>query len=35
VPSARVKMTTTARHFVMLDDPQWLFAAIDEFLAAK
>jgi N-formylmaleamate deformylase len=34
VPPARVKMATTARHFIMLDDPAFLFAAIDEFLAS-
>lgn len=32
LPSARVKMAMT-RHFIMLDDPAFLFAAIDEFLA--
>ena len=35
LPSARVKMSPTARHFIMLDDPQWLFAAIDEFLSGR
>jgi pimeloyl-ACP methyl ester carboxylesterase len=35
VPSARVKMAPTARHFIMLDDPQWLFAAIDELLSGR
>lgn len=30
---ARVKMAATARHFIMFDDPAFLFAAIDEFLA--
>lgn len=33
VPNARVKMAMT-RHFIMLDDPAFLFAAMDEFLAA-
>src|SRR5688572_32394244 len=34
LPSARVTMAGKARHFIMLDDPDFLFAAIDEFLAA-
>ena len=34
LPSARVKMAGKARHFIMLDDPDFLFAALDEFLAA-
>ncbi len=29
----RVVVTDTARHFVMLDDPQFLFAQLDAFLA--
>ena len=33
LPSARVKMAGKARHFIMLDDPDFLFAALDEFLA--
>jgi N-formylmaleamate deformylase len=35
LPSARVKMAETARHFIMFDDPQLLFASIDEFLSAR
>jgi hypothetical protein len=27
-------MATKARHFIMLDDPAFLFAALDEFLVA-
>lgn len=34
LPTARVKMAEKARHFIMFDDPAFLFAAIDEFLAA-
>lgn len=32
LPSARVKMAGNARHFIMFDDPEFLFASIDEFL---
>jgi N-formylmaleamate deformylase len=34
LPSASVTIST-ARHFVMMDDPRFLFAAIDGFLAAR
>lgn len=34
VPRARVIMATKARHFIMFDDPAFLFAALDEFLAS-
>ena len=34
-PRARVIMATKARHFIMLDDPAFLFAALDEFLDAR
>lgn len=30
-----IRITDTARHFIMYDDPQWFFAQIDEFLGAK
>ena len=33
LPSARVKIAMT-RHFIMFDDPQFFFAATDEFLSA-
>ena len=33
LPASTVKMAAT-RHFIMLDDPSFLFAAIDEFLAS-
>ncbi len=28
----QLKITDTARHFVMLDDPSWMFAQMEEFL---
>lgn len=34
-PKARVIMATKARHFIMFDDPAFLFAALDEFLATS
>jgi pimeloyl-ACP methyl ester carboxylesterase len=34
LPSARVTMAGKARHFIMFDDPDFLFAALDEFFAA-
>ena len=34
LPPARVKIAAKARHFIMFDDPDFLFAAVDEFLAA-
>lgn len=33
LPESRVKMAAT-RHFIMLDDPSFLFAAFDEFFAS-
>jgi hypothetical protein len=33
VPDHRVAFAERARHFVMLDEPDWLFRTIDEFLA--
>ncbi len=30
---ARLEITDTARHFIMLDDPQWMFSKIEKFLA--
>lgn len=32
---ARIEMTDTARHFVMWDDPEWMFKLMDEFLGAS
>lgn len=34
IPAARVIMAAGARHFIMLDDPAFLFGAVDAFLAA-
>ncbi len=31
---ARIEITDTARHFIMLDEPDWTFARIEAFLAA-
>jgi len=33
--NARVIMADKARHFIMFDDPSFLFATLDEFLAAR
>jgi pimeloyl-ACP methyl ester carboxylesterase len=33
VPRHRVVLATEARHFVMLDDPKFLFAEMDAFLS--
>ncbi len=35
VSKGRVIMATAARHFIMFDDPTFLFAALDEFLAER
>lgn len=35
VKGARVIMADKARHFIMFDDPSFLFAALDDFLAAR
>jgi hypothetical protein len=29
---ARIEITDTARHFIMWDDPKWMFAKLDGFL---
>ncbi|HWI16989.1 MAG TPA: alpha/beta hydrolase [Vicinamibacterales bacterium] len=34
LPGARVKMAPGARHFIMFDDPAFLFAAFDQFFAS-
>jgi N-formylmaleamate deformylase len=34
IKSARVIMAERARHFIMFDDPAFLFSALDEFLSA-
>ena len=33
VPEHQVVMAEHARHFIMLDDPAFLFATMDRFLA--
>lgn len=33
LPHLRFVMSDTARHFIMFDDPNWLFAQLDAFLA--
>jgi pimeloyl-ACP methyl ester carboxylesterase len=35
LPQARLKMNTQSRHFIMLDDPQWLNTQVSEFLDAS
>jgi pimeloyl-ACP methyl ester carboxylesterase len=30
-----LRITDTARHFIMWDDPKWMFAQVDEFLAER
>jgi pimeloyl-ACP methyl ester carboxylesterase len=30
-----LRITDTARHFIMWDDPNWMFAQVDEFLAER
>jgi N-formylmaleamate deformylase len=32
LPALHFAVTDTARHFIMLDDPQWFFAQLDPFL---
>src|SRR5262249_20314557 len=31
----RIELNDTARHFIMWDDPQWMFAHMDRFLAGQ
>lgn len=35
LPSAKLKMNTQSRHFIMFDEPQWLNAQILEFLGTS
>ncbi len=35
IPDRRVVMAKNARHFVMLDDPQYLYSMIDDFLSSR
>ncbi|MGC4074309.1 MAG: hypothetical protein QM760_17705 [Nibricoccus sp.] len=32
--NVNIAISDTARHFIMFDDPQWLFAQMDAFLNA-
>ena len=32
MPGVRVELADTARHFVMYDEPEWMYARIDQFL---
>jgi hypothetical protein len=34
VGNRRILLADNARHFIMLDDPQWFFTNLDAFLAA-
>jgi hypothetical protein len=31
----RIEVVDTSRHFIMWDDPQWMFARFDSFLGVK
>ena len=33
--NTRIEITDTARHFIMLDQPEWMFDRIESFLAAR
>jgi hypothetical protein len=35
VKGARVIMADKARHFIMFDDPSFMFAALDQFLGGR
>lgn len=32
LPGVKVELSDTARHFIMYDDPEWMYARIDSFL---
>jgi N-formylmaleamate deformylase len=34
LPDLRIAISETARHFIMLDEPEWLFAQMESFLQA-
>jgi hypothetical protein len=34
VKGVKISVTDTARHFIMFDDPQWMFSEIETFLTA-
>jgi len=35
LPGVRLEITDTARHFIMWDDPQWMFSQMDRFLDGR
>ena len=35
VPNHKVLLAEKARHFIMLDDPSFMFSAIDQFLGSS
>ena len=35
LPSAKIIVSDTSRHFIMYNDPQWLYKQMDDFLTAK
>ena len=35
LPRVRLELNDTARHFIMWDDPQWMFSRMDAFLDGK
>jgi pimeloyl-ACP methyl ester carboxylesterase len=35
LPGVRLELNDTARHFIMWDDPQWMFGLMDKFLEGK
>lgn len=35
LPSAKILVSDTSRHFIMYDDPQWLYKQMDDFLQVK
>jgi pimeloyl-ACP methyl ester carboxylesterase len=34
LPGVQIAVTDSARHFIMWDDPEWMFAQMDRFLGA-
>jgi pimeloyl-ACP methyl ester carboxylesterase len=32
LPGVKVELADTARHFIMYDDPEWMYARIDQFI---
>jgi pimeloyl-ACP methyl ester carboxylesterase len=35
IPGVQLELNDTARHFIMWDDPQWMFSRIERFLDAR